>query len=157
MWEKYFVHVLIRLQVQHHKVVTDQHIFACNISIMHEWCNGCAYVHACMHARTHLAFKTLFQYTFRVAMCSLPVITVLLAASAEMDTVSQWVGSKWIQFQLHSEQGRVEIDTASIMSHYRAYCYTVHFNEIVTLFGVSQVAYTPPFNPLSAQWITSLP
>ena len=89
-----------------------------------------------MHACTHLAFKE-FQYTFRVAMCSLPVITVLLAASAEMDTVpiTQWV----------------EIDTASIMGYYSAYCYTVHFNDFITLLGVSQAAYTPPFNPLSAQ------
>ena len=53
-------------------------------------------------------FKTLFQYTFCVAMWSLPVITVLLAASAEMVdyTVS-----------------RVEMDTVSIMGHYSAYTF----------------------------------
>ena len=38
-----------------HRVVTDQHIFARNISIMHEWCNGCVCTYAC----THLAFKEL--------------------------------------------------------------------------------------------------
>ena len=73
-------------------------------------------------------------------MCSLPVITVLLAASTEMDAVSNYtvsrVGSKY---------------TASIMSHYSGYCYTVHFNNFITLLGVRQAAYTPPFNPPSAQ------
>ena len=79
----------------------------------------------CVYALGVQRVKTLFQYTFSVAMCSLPVITVLLAASAEMDTV-----------QLHREQDRVEINTALfIMSHYSAYCYTVHFNDFVTLLG----------------------
>ena len=44
-------------------------------------------------------FKTLFQHTFRITVCSLPVITVLLAPSAETDAVSitQQAGSKWIR------------------------------------------------------------
>ena len=52
----YFVHGLIRLQVHastcmHHRAVTDQHIFACNI--YKSYMNGCA----SKHAYTHLAFK----------------------------------------------------------------------------------------------------
>ena len=50
-------------------------------------CKSNTDVHVTHCHTTHLAFKE-FQYTFSVAMCSLPVITVLLAASAEMDTVS---------------------------------------------------------------------
>ena len=44
-------------------------------------------------------FKTLFQHTFRITVSSLPVITVLLAPSAETDAVSttQRAGSKWIR------------------------------------------------------------
>ena len=54
----YFVHVLIRLQVQQVYACIIELcliIFARNILLMHEMCDGCV----CMHAYTHLPFKEL--------------------------------------------------------------------------------------------------
>ena len=70
-------------------------------------------------------FKTLFQYTLSVAMCSLPVITVLLAASAEM---------------VNYTVSRIEMDTLS----------TLWANIVHTLLGVSKRRILPLLIPYLA-------